>query len=126
MNNEKITEQSQNVNKGELQEHLKETYGIEFFANDLLLTDLENHGYRKMSLDEVNNIEPLLQLAPQLIVDKIKKGAVEKAILAATENSYKCILDPSMHLATIKGTEDVFIGSGLDNATNKVKDRHAG
>lgn len=121
MDNEKNTELSQNVNNGELQEHIEDTLGIEFFVNELLPADLENQGYRKMSLDEVKYVEPLLQLAPQLLVDKIYKGAVEKAFIAATENSYKCLLDPSMHLATMKGTTDVFIGSGLDNATNKVK-----
>jgi hypothetical protein len=121
MDNEKNTELYQNENNGELQEHLKDTFGIEFFVNKLLPADLENQGYRKMSLDEVKYVEPLLQLAPQLIVDKINKGAIEKAFIAATENSYKCLLDPSMHLATIKGTTDIFIGSGLDNATNKVK-----
>lgn len=87
----------------------------------MLPADLENQGYRKMPLDELKNVELLLQLAPQLLVDKIYKGAVEKAFKAATENSYKCLLDPSMHLATKKGTTDVFIGAGLDNATNKVK-----
>jgi hypothetical protein len=121
MDNEKNTELSQNVNNGELQEHMKDTFGIEFFVNELFPADIENQGYRKMSSDEVKYVEPLLQLAPQLFVDKIKKGAVEKAFKAVTENSYKCLLDPSMHLATIKGTTDVFIGSGLDNATNKVK-----
>jgi hypothetical protein len=121
MDNEKNKELYQNENNGELQEHLKDTFGIEFFVNELLPADLENQGYRKMSLDEVKYVEPLLQLAPQLIVDKINKGAIEKAFIAATENSYKCLLDPSMHLATIKGKTDVFIGSGLDNATNKVK-----
>lgn len=121
MDNEKNTDISQNVNNGEFQEHMKDTFGIEFFVNELLPADLENQGYRKMSLDEVKYVEPILQLAPQLFVDKIYKGAVEKAFKAATENSYKCLLDPSMHLATIKGTTDVFIGTGLDNATNKVK-----
>ncbi|NHM30674.1 hypothetical protein [Neobacillus terrae] len=121
MDNENNTELSQNVNNGELQEHMKDTFGIEFFVNELLPADLENRGYRRMSLDEVKYVEPLLQLAPQLLVDKIYKDAGEKAFKAATENSYKCLLDPSMHLATIKGTTDVFIGTGLDNATNKVK-----
>ncbi|MFC4799466.1 hypothetical protein ACFPA1_08855 [Neobacillus sp. GCM10023253] len=121
MDNEKNTELSQNVNNDELQEHMNDTIGIEFFVNELLPADLESQGYRKIPLDEVKNVEPLLQLAPQLLVDKIYKGAVEKAFKAATENSYKCLLDPSMHLATIKGTTDVFIGTGLDNATNKVK-----
>ncbi|WP_427108757.1 hypothetical protein [Lysinibacillus xylanilyticus] len=121
MDNEKNTELSQNVNHGEFQEHMKDTYGIEFFVNELLPTDLESQGYRKMSLEQIQYVEPLLQIAPQFIVDKINKGVTEKAFKAATENSYKCLLDPSMHLATIKGTTDVFIGSGLDNATNKVK-----
>ncbi len=121
MDNEKNTELSQNVNNDEPHEQMNDTFGIEFFVNELLPEDLENQGYRRMSLDEVKYVEPLLQLAPQLLVDKIYKGAVEKAFKAATENSYKCLLDPSMHLATIKGTTDVFIGTGLDNATNKVK-----
>ncbi|ULT59609.1 hypothetical protein L1999_14245 [Neobacillus drentensis] len=121
MDNEKNTELSQNVNNDELQEHMNNTFGIEFFVNELLPADLENQGYWRMALDQVKYVEPLLQLAPQLLVDKIYKGAVEKAFKAATENSYKCLLNPSMHLATIKGTTDVFIGTGLDNATNKVK-----
>jgi hypothetical protein len=120
MDNEKNTELSQNVNNGKLQEHMNDTFGIEFFVNELLPADLEIQGYRKMSLDEVKYVEPLFQLTPQLLVNKINKGSAEKAFKAATENSYKCLLDPSMHLATVKGRTDVFIGAGLDNATNKV------
>jgi hypothetical protein len=120
MNNEKNTELSQRINHVEILERMKDTYGIEFFVNELLPVDLESQGYRKMSIDEVRHVEPLLQLAPQLSVKKMNKGAVEKAFKAATENSYKCLIPPSMHLANIKGTTDVFIGTGLDNVTNKV------
>ncbi len=111
------------VKKSELsniQEHLKDSFGIEFFVNELLPVELETQGYQKMSLDEFRYVEPLFKIAPQLIVDKINGEAIEKAFKAATENSYKCLLDPSMHLATIKGSSDVFLGSGLDNITNKV------
>jgi len=121
MDNEKNTAGRQNVNNGELQEHMKDNFGIEFFVNELLPTDLENQGYRKMSLNEVKYVEPLLQLATQLLVDKEYKDAVKKAFSTATENSYKCLIHPSMHLATIKGTTDKFIGASLDNATNQVK-----
>lgn len=121
MNNEENTEVSKNISQGNILEYMKDSYGIEFFNNEFLPTELESLGYRKMSLAEVQYIEPLFQLAPQLIVDKINSDAVKNAFKAATENSYKCLLDPSMHLATTKGTTDVFIGTGLDNATNKVK-----
>ena len=121
MDNEKITELSHNINQNDIQEHLKDSYGIEFFVNELLPAELENQGYRKMSLEELHYVEPLFQFAPKLVVDKINKVAVEQAFKAATENSFKCLLDPSMHLATIKGTSDVFLGSGLNNVTNKVK-----
>lgn len=123
MDNEKNIELSlsQNINQSDIQEHMDDSYGIEFFVNELLPAELENQGYRKMSLEELHYVEPLFKFAPQLIVDKINKVAIERTFKAATENSYKCLLDPSMHLATIKGTSDVFLGSGLDNATNKVK-----
>lgn len=121
MDNEENTEVTKNINQGNILEHMKDSYGIEFFNNELLPTELESQGYRKMSLVEVQYVEPLFQFAPQLIVDKINRGVVKNAFKAATENSYKCLLDPSMHLATIKGTTDLFIGTGLDNATNKVK-----
>lgn len=100
---------------------MKDSYGIEFFVNELLSAELENQGYRKMSLEEFQYVEPLFKFAPQLIVDKINKVAIERAFKAATENSYKCLLDPSRHLATIKGTSEVFLGSALDNVTNQVK-----
>lgn len=123
MDNEKNIELSlsQNINQSDIQEYLKDYYGIEFVVNELFPAELENQGYRKMSLGELHYVEPLFELAPQLIVDKINKAAIERAFKAATENSFKCLLDPSRHLATIKGTSDVFIGSALDNVTNQVK-----
>lgn len=100
---------------------MTDSFGIEFFVNELLPAELEKQGYRKMSLKELRYVEPLFKIAPQLIVDKINKEAIERAFKTATENSYRCLLDPSMHLATIKGSSDVFLGAGLDNITNKVK-----
>ncbi|MCM3718112.1 hypothetical protein [Fictibacillus phosphorivorans] len=82
---------------------MKDAFGIEFCVNELLPADLENQGYRKMSIDEVKHVEPLLQLAPQLFVDKTYKGAVDKAFKATTENSYKCLLPPSMKSSENKG-----------------------
>ncbi|NLV29208.1 MAG: hypothetical protein GXY57_03530 [Erysipelotrichaceae bacterium] len=120
MENEDKFELIQKSEHSNIQEHLKDSFGIEFLVNELLPVELETLGYRKMSLEELRYVEPLFKIAPQLIVDKINGEALEQAFMAATENSYKCILDPSMHLATIKGSSDVFLGSGLDNITNKV------
>lgn len=120
MENEDKFELIQKSEHSNIQEHLKDSFGIEFLVNELLPVELETLGYRKMSLEELRYVEPLFKIAPQLIVDKINGEALEHAFKAATENSYKCILDPSMHLATIKGSSDVFLGSGLDNITNKV------
>lgn len=120
MENEDKFELIQKSEHSNIQEHLKDSFGIEFLVNELLPVELETLGYRKMSLEELRYVEPLFKIAPQLIVDKINGEALEQAFKAATENSYKCILDPSMHLATIKGSSDVFLGSGLDNITNKV------
>ena len=120
MENEDKFELIQKSEHSNIQEHLKDSFGIEFLVNELLPVELETLGYRKMSLEELLYVEPLFKIAPQLIVDKINGEALEQAFKAATENSYKCILDPSMHLATIKGSSDVFLGSGLDNITNKV------
>ncbi len=102
MDNDKNIELSQNINQSDIQEYMKDSYGIEFFVNELLPAELENQGYRKMSLEELHYVEPLFKFAPQLIADKINKVAIEQAFKAATENSYKCLLDPSMHLATKK------------------------
>lgn len=122
MDNEQNADLCQSINQDEIIKIVKDNYGIDFLINDLLPAELEKQGYRKMSLDELHYVKPLFQLAPQLIKDKIYKGAVEQGFKAATENSYKCLLDTSkMHLATIKGKTDVFIGSGLNNATNKVE-----
>ena len=120
MENDGKFELIQKSEHSNIQEDLKDSFGIEFLVNELLPVELETLGYRKMSLEELRYVEPLFKIAPQLIVDKINGEALEQAFKAATENSYKCILDPSMHLATIKGSSDVFLGSGLDNITNKV------
>ena len=53
-------------------------------------------------------------------VDKIKKDATQKAFDKAVQDSFKCILDPSKHLATIKGTTDVYIGAALNNENNQL------
>ena len=53
-------------------------------------------------------------------MEKATRTATEKAFEAARENSFKCALDPSMHLATVKGTTNVFIGAGLDNVSNQI------
>lgn len=121
MDNENNIELIQNSKQSDIQEYMKDSFGIEFFVNELLPLELEEQGYRKMSLEELRYVEPLFKIAPQLIVDKINEEAIERAFKAATENSYKCLLDPSMHLATIKESSDVFLGAGLDNVTNKVK-----
>lgn len=120
MENEDKLELIQKSEQSNIQEQLKDSFGIEFFVNELLPVELETLGYRKMSLEELHYVEPLFKMAPQLIVDKINGDALEQAFKAATENSYKCLLDPSMHLANIKGSSNVFLGSGLDNITNKV------
>lgn len=121
MDNEDKLELIQKSEQSDIQEYLKDFFGIEFFVNELLPVELEKQGYRKMSIEELHYMEPLFKIAPQLIVDKINGEALERAFKAATENSYKCLLDPSMHLATIKGSSDVFLGASLDNITNKVK-----
>jgi hypothetical protein len=121
MDNENNLELIQKNKQSDIQEYMKDLFGIEFFVNEWLPAELEKQGYRKMSLEELRYVEPLFKIAPQLIVDKINEEAIERAFKAATENTYKCLLDPSMHLATIKGSSDVFLGAGLDNVTNKVK-----
>ena len=120
MDNENKFELAPKSEKSDIQGHLKESFGIEFLVNELLPVELEMLGYRKMSIEELRYMEPLFKIAPQLIVDKINGEALEQAFKVATEKSYKCLLDSSMHLATIKGSSDVFLGSGLDNTTNKV------
>ncbi len=121
MDNENNSELNQNTNQSDIQKLMKDSYGIEFFVNELLPVELENQGYRKMAVEELRYLEPLFKIAPQLIADKINEELIKQAFKAATENSYRCLLDPSMHLATIKGSSDVFLGSGLDNITNKVR-----
>ena len=101
-------------------EELKSNLGLEVVLNEMLSTELIENGYRKMSVNEVAYIEPLFEIAPQLVVDRINKVAVQRAFKEANANSYKCILDPTKHLATIKGTTDVYIGGALDNKTNQV------
>lgn len=121
MANENNTELGQNINQDDLQKQLKEIHGIEFFHNDLLPEELEKQGYKKISLDDIYYVEQLFKHVPQLMVNKVKKGTVEQAFKVATENSYRCLLDPSMHLATRKGTEDVFLGTALANDTNQIR-----
>ena len=117
---QKNIELSQNTDLRELQKQMKSSYGIEFFANKLLPDQLENQGYRKMSLEEFQYIEPLFKFAPQLVVDTINENAIEQAFKAATKGTYRCVLDSSAHLATVKGTTNVYLGTGLDNVTNKI------
>jgi hypothetical protein len=120
MDNEKKLEIVPKGEQIDIQKQMKDSFGIEFFVNGLLPVELEKLGYRRMSLEELRYVEPLFKIAPQLIVDKINEEALERAFKAATENSYRCLLDPSMHLATIKGSSDFYLGTGLDNITNKV------
>lgn len=121
MNDDSNTEISKIENQREIQKYLKETCGIEVFINEMSSVELENQGYRKLDLEELNRVSPIFQFVPQLVVDKVNKIATEQAFKKAMENSYKCLLDPSMHLATIKETSDVFLGTGLDNVSNQVK-----
>lgn len=119
MSNENSSETLVDTEENEIQK-IKESFGIEILINEFSIVELEEKGYRKIVEDEICYLEPLLKLAPQLIVDKVKRNVVKTAFEEATKNSYKCILDPSKHLATIKGTTDVYIGSALDNSTNKL------
>lgn len=121
MDNNKNLGLLQDITQNEIQECMKSTFGIEVFVNELSPAELKKHGYRKLSVLEKGYIEPLFRVAPQLIVDRINEDAIKQAFNAATENTFKCILDPSMHLATIKGSPDVFLGTGLDNVTDKIK-----
>lgn len=120
MNNDRNEEDIKNIGGNEIQKHIKDSLGIEIVTNELLPEELESQGYRKMDFDEKCYFAPIFQFAPQIVVNKINKNTVEQGFKAATDNSFKCILDPSMHLATIKGTTDVYIGGALDNTTNKV------
>ena len=88
MENEDKLELIQKSEQSNIQEQLKDSFGIEFFVNELLPVELETLGYRKMSLEELHYVEPLFKMAPQLIVDKINGDALEQAFKAATENSY--------------------------------------
>lgn len=99
---------------------VKNQYGVEVVLNYLTPTELIDQGYMKLTTDELVHIEPFAKLAPQLVVDKIKKDATKKAFDKAVQDSFKCILDPSKHLATIKGTTDVYIGAALNNENNQL------
>lgn len=121
MNNDNNTDISKIEDQSEIQKYMKDTCGIEVFINELSSVELENQGFRKLDLEELSRVSPIFQFVPQLVVDKINKIATEQALKTAIENSYKCLLDPSMHLATLKGTSDVFLGAGLDNVSNQVK-----
>ncbi|TJX16113.1 hypothetical protein E9840_00025 [Tissierella creatinini] len=77
MEHEDKLEPIQKSEQSNIQEHLKESFGIEFFVNELLPVELETQGYRKMSLEEFRYVEPLFKIAPQLIVDKINGEALE-------------------------------------------------
>lgn len=120
MNNDRNEEDIKNIGGNEIQKHIKDSLGIEIVTNELLPEELESQGYRKMDFDEKCYFAPIFQFAPQIVVNKINKNTVEQGFKAATDNSFKCILDPSMHLATIKGTTNVYIGGALDNTTNRV------
>ena len=49
---------------------LKDSFGIEFFVNELLPVEFETLGYVKMSQAELRYVEPLFKIAPQLIAGK--------------------------------------------------------
>lgn len=99
---------------------VKNELGLEAVLNQLLPSELLENGYRKMEINEATYLEPLFELAPQLLTEKAKNATIQRSFEEVTKNSYKCILDPSKHLATIKGTTDVYIGGALDNKTNQV------
>ena len=120
MNNEDNFELVPKNEQEDVVEFLKDSFGIEFSFNELMPKELEQLGYQKIPLLELRNLDALFKFAPQLIVNEINGKAIEQAFKEATINSYKCFLDPSMHLATFKGNSDVFLGAGLDNTTNKV------
>ena len=119
MNSDNILEPLATKNSNEIQQ-VKDIFGIEIVCSEILPTELIEIGYKKMEISEACYFEPLLQMAAQIVVDKVKNTAVKKAFEEITKNSYKCILDPSKHLATIKGRTDIYIGSALDNATNQL------
>lgn len=97
-----------------------ENYGIEILSNVYSLSELTEMGFEKIPSEAMGYLDSLFQVVPQLIVHNVNTKNAEQAVGQAIENSYRCILDPSKHLATIKGTTDVYIGGALDNATNQV------
>lgn len=92
-------------------------YGIKFNYNNLNLEELLEKGYKKVENDKIGEFEQLFKVAPNILLNECKTKNIENVI----KNSYKCILDPNRHLATVKGTSNIFIGAALDNDTNQLK-----
>lgn len=94
--------------------------GIIFFDNLLTKEELSNAGYKKIPNDMTYKLEPLLQRVPEHIANSFMRKAAEKSFNEAVRGTFRCHLAPEMHLAFRKGQPDVFLGTGLDNISNKI------
>lgn len=93
---------------------------IELFENLLSSEELVNAGYKKVSDNLIYQMEPFLQQIPGHIANQATKKFAEKSFNEAVKDTFRCTLDPGMHLAHRKGQPDAFLGTGLDNVSNKI------
>ena len=82
--------------------------------------ELEEQDYKRIPEDALSVISPIIEQVPGFLAEQSIQHAAAKSFNNAVQGSFRCVLDPGLHLAERKGQSNVFLGTGLDNTTNKI------
>ena len=95
-------------------DYIKSEYGLEVEEYAGTEIDLKRKGYRQLSAEDIARIDALFQFAPQIVANRITEGHYKEAFKAATEGSYRILMDVGAHLGISHKTPGAFSPNTYD------------
>lgn len=95
-------------------DYIKSEYGLEIEEYAGTEIDLKRKGYRQLSAEDIARIDALFQFAPQIVANRITEGHYKEAFKAATEGSYRILMDVGAHLGISHKTPGAFSPNTYD------------
>lgn len=106
------------MNNDELRNKLETEYGIQVYHEDLSEEELERHGFRKLTGEEVSHFDAIFQFAPHVVKDVYYANAFQDTFNAAVQGSYKVKIGQGLHLGNSHTTPGAFKGNAYDINNN--------
>lgn len=95
-------------------DYIKSEYGLEVEEYTGTEYDLKRKGYRQLDAEDIARIDGLFQFAPQIVANHITEGHYKEAFKAATEGSYRILMDVGAHLGISHKTPGAFSPNTYD------------